>query len=75
MKKFLNSFYVLLLAGVSLLVASCAGPNKLRNANSNIGQYDITVIDNCQYIVLRQGEAGTSITHKGDYTNPIHPRR
>lgn len=66
----------LLLAGSALAFTSCFSQNTLRNSNVNIGRYDVTVIDGCQYIVVgRTNKTETlSITHKGDCNNPIHRR-
>jgi hypothetical protein len=70
--------YALLLSvGTTLLLSSCipSRANRVGETRKYIGRYDITVIDNCQYIVVDQGDKGMAITHKGDCTNPIHPRR
>ncbi|WP_247233232.1 hypothetical protein [Telluribacter sp. SYSU D00476] len=67
-------FGTLFLLGSALGATSCVGPNTLRNNDRNIGKYDITTIDSCQYIVIDRGRDGVALAHKGDCTNPIHPR-
>jgi NADH:ubiquinone oxidoreductase subunit F (NADH-binding) len=59
------AFSYVLLAVVFLSSCKDTSVNYLQNENSKIGAYQITVIDNCEYIVSSY-DRSRSLTHKGN---------
>jgi NADH:ubiquinone oxidoreductase subunit F (NADH-binding) len=64
-KTQLIAFAYVLLAVVFLSSCQDTSVNYLQNENSKIGAYQITVIDNCEYIVTSY-DRSRSLTHKGN---------
>lgn len=63
---------------VMILLVSCDQPNVEKKSTTYILEpgyppLQVMLIDSCQYLYGAWGNA-TVLTHKGDCTNPIHPK-